>query len=77
VRSRGWLALLMAVEIRVFLAMAAFSQKAGTVFAFAWMLRLSPREQPLDSKCYAFGIGGSGTRSMLATAFARAAKRAS
>jgi hypothetical protein len=67
---------MMAVEIRVFLAMAAFSQKAGTVFAFARRLCLSPREQPLDSKCFAFGIGGSGTRSMRATAFARAAKRA-
>jgi hypothetical protein len=69
--------MLMAVEIRVFLAMAAVSQKAGTVFAFAWMLCLSPREQPLDSKCFAFGIGGSGTGPMPATAFARAAKRAS
>jgi hypothetical protein len=69
--------LLMAVEIRVFLAMNALSQKSGTVLAFAWMLSLPLAKQALDSKCEAFGIGYSGVRSMPWTTIADAAKRAS
>jgi hypothetical protein len=49
----------MAVEIRVFLAVAAFRQKPGTVLAAAWMLFRLPAKQVLDSKCKAFGIGFS------------------
>jgi hypothetical protein len=68
---------LMAVEIRVFLAMDAFSQKSGMVLAFTWMLSLSPAEQALDSKCEAFGIGCSGVRSMPWITIVDAAKRVS
>jgi hypothetical protein len=67
----------MAVEIRVILAVDAFSQKSGTVFAFAWMLSLSPAEQALDSKCEAFGIGFSGVSSTPRMTIAHASIRVS
>jgi hypothetical protein len=66
---------LMAVEIRVFLAVDAFRQKPGTVLAVAWMLFLSPAKQVLDSKCKAFGIGFSGAGLIPVTTIAHAAKR--
>lgn len=69
--------MLMAVEIRVFLAVDAFSQKSGTVLAFAWMLILSPAKQVLDSKCFAFGIGFSDASVIPWITTAQATKRVS
>jgi len=45
----------MAVEIRVFLAIDAFPQFSGTVFAFDVVLFLSLAKQTLDSEWHAFG----------------------
>ena len=68
---------LMAVEIRVFLAIEAFRQKSGTGLACAWTLFLSPAKQVLDSKCKAFGIGLSDAGSISVTTVADAEKRVS
>jgi hypothetical protein len=67
----------MAVEIRVFLAVDAFSKKSGTVLAVAGMLSISLAKQVLDSKCEAFGIGLSGVSSNPWMAITHAAKRVS
>jgi hypothetical protein len=67
----------MAVEIRVILAVDAFSQKSGMDLASAWMLSFSPAEQVLDSTCEAFGIGCSGVGSIARITIAHAAKRVS
>ena len=69
--------LLMAVKIRVFLAVDAFFQISGMVLAFIGLLSLALAEQLLDSKCFAFGIGLSGVASIPLLTIAQAAKRVS
>jgi hypothetical protein len=66
--------LLMAVEIRVFLAVDAFPQNSGTVLAFSWMLFLSPAKQVLDSKCKAFGTEFSDASAIPSITIAHAKK---